>query len=241
MGPDPLRRDLGVLRGHRGQVEGTAGRVRLPSPERQTTRSLSGPGFGSFPVPDAGLGVFTVAADTPVEVWIPEPGPGPGEGSGRRPCPWTGSGPRRPGAGSCPTAPAASGGGAAAPPRWLPRPPSRATSTEDSRPPPAGGDQRHQLGVQPSLKTSSPDPTAIPRHLLEGQVHVPWKRVSLPASVLLPGLHQEALSAPLQSPPLLLLLFLLVPSLIRGPGPSRALGGRVLRWAPELWKLKSHV
>lgn len=242
LGPYPLGRDLGVLRGHRGQVEGTAGWVCLPGPERQTTRSLSGPGSGAFPGPDAGLGAVTVAADTPAEVWIPGPGPGPGAGSGRLPCPWTGSGPRRPGAGSCPTAPAASGGDAAAPPRWRPRPLSRATSTEDSRPPPAGGDHRHRLGVKP-LKTSSPHPTAIPRHLLEGQVYVPRSRsrVSLPASALLPGLHQEALSAPLQSPPPLLLLFLLVPSLIRGPGPSGALGGQVLRRAPELWKLKSHI
>lgn len=158
LGPDPLGRDLGVLRGHRGQVEGTAGWVRLPGPERQTTRSLSGHGSGAFPCPAAGLGAVTVAAGAPAEVWIPGPGPGPGEGSGRHLRPWTGSGPRRPGAGSCPTAPAVSGGGAAALPRWRPRPPYLATSTEDSRPPPAGGDQRHRLGVQSSLKTSSPPP-----------------------------------------------------------------------------------
>lgn len=89
----------------------------------------------------------------------------------------------------------------------------------------------------------------IPQHLLEGQIYVLWGRVSLPASVLLPGLHQEVLSAPLQSSPPLFLLFLLVPSLIRALRPSRTLRGGVLWWVgtaqtltgPKLWKLKSDV
>lgn len=87
----------------------------------------------------------------------------------------------------------------------------------------------------------------FPWHLLEGQIHVLRGRLSLPASVLLPGLHQEVLSAPLQSPPPLLLLFLLVPPLIRGLRTSRTLRGGLLggagtaetRTRPKLWKLQS--
>lgn len=37
VGPDPLWQHLGVLCGHRGQVQGAAGRVLLPDPEKETT------------------------------------------------------------------------------------------------------------------------------------------------------------------------------------------------------------
>lgn len=58
-------------------------------------------------------------------------------------------------------------------------------------------------------------------YLLEGQIYVLWRWVSLPASVLLPGLHQEVLSAQLQFSPPLFLFFLLILSLIRGLGTLR--------------------
>lgn len=138
------------------------------------------------------IGLITGAADAPAEVWIP--GPGPGGGSGTLQHPWTGSGPQRPDAAFVPTAPAASAGGGAAPSLLPPPPPNLATSTAGSRRPPAGGEQEicQVKDLFPSLVNAS-----IAWHLLEGQLYVLWCWVSLPASVLLPGLHQEVLRAPL--------------------------------------------
>ena len=155
MGPDPLREHLGVLCGHGGQVEGPAGRLRLPDPEIERTKSERE--WADLGLQGRMVGLVTGAAGAPAEVWSPGPGPGPGpgRGSGTRLRPWTGSAPQRPAAGSFATAPAASAGGGAAPSLWPPPPPSLSTSTGGSRRPPAG--------PRPEMCEVGPPSSSLPR------------------------------------------------------------------------------
>lgn len=54
---DPLWQDVGVLRGHGGQVQRAGGRVRLPGPDRKSTGSQHKCQKPVYPPPVAGCSV----------------------------------------------------------------------------------------------------------------------------------------------------------------------------------------